>query len=225
MDQLKSSDVEVLVNRRPGFTGDVKLSAVGFTVGREAITKSLDVKEVTVKGDARTAQLRFTAKVDSELGTRPVLIRGEATDGGQTAVEFSQPLAMTVAQIPFVLSAPGKISLNAPRPGSTNVDEAELKVKVERRGFNGEIPLTLEGVPAGITVTGTNIPANAADATLLFTATGKTAPLTNATFTVHGAAMHNDRLYRHKTGGVKLNVSAPPVEVASTNAVVAPRQP
>jgi hypothetical protein len=225
MDQLKSGDVEVLVNRRPGFMGDIKLSAVGFTIGREPITKSLDVKEVTAKSDARTAQLKFTAKVDSELGTRAVLIRGEASDGGQTVAEFSQPVALAVAQIPFVLSAPGKVVLNAPRAGSTNMDEVELKVKVDRRGFTGEIPLTLEGVPAGITVSGTNIPANVAEAVLTFIATDKAPALTNSTFTIHGAAMHNDRLYRHKTGGVKLTVSQPAIEVASTNATVAPRQP
>ena len=223
MDQLKSGDVEVLVSRRPGFAGDIKLSAVGFVVGREQITKSFDVKEVTVKSDARTAQLKFTAKVDSELGTRTVLIRGEASDGGQSAIEFSQPIALTVGQIPFVLSAPGKVALNAPRPGSTNLDEVELKVKVDRRGFTGEIPLTVDGVPAGIMVTGTNIPANAGEATLMFAASDKAQPLTNGTFTVQGAAMHNDRLYRHKTGGVKLSVSLPQIEVASTNAVVTPR--
>ena len=225
MDQLKSGNVDVLINRRFGFAGDIKLSAIGFTVGREPITKSLDVKEVTVKSEARTAQLKFTAKVDSELGTRAVLIRGEANDEGQTVVEFSQPVALTVAQIPFVLSAPGRVALNAPRPGSTNLDEAELKLKIDRRGFMGAIPLTLDGVPAGISVNGTNVPANAGEVTMTFFATDKTQPLTNGTFTIQGTAMHNDRLYRHKTGGIKISVSAPPVELASTNATIISQQP
>ena len=222
MDQLKSGTVDVLVHRRPGFNGDIKLSAVGFSAGREAITKSFDVKEVTLKPDAATAQLKFTAKVDSELGTRAVLVRGEASDGGQTAVEFSQPIALTVLQIPFVLSAPGKVSLNAPRSGSTNVDEAELKVRVDRRAFPGEVPLTVEGVPAGIRVSGTNIPANTGEALLTFVATDKVQPMTNATVTIRGAAMHDDRLYRHKTT-VKLSVSPAAIEIASTNAAVAPK--
>jgi hypothetical protein len=113
--------------------------------------------------------------------------------------------------------------LNAPRPGSTNVDEAELKVKVDRRGFTGEIPLTIEGVPAGIRVSGANVAANAGEAILTFAATEKVQPVTNATLTIQGAAMHNDRLYRHKAGGVKLSVSPTPVEVASTNATVVPK--
>jgi len=226
MDQLQSGTVDVLVDRRAGFTGDVKLTAVGFVNGREQISKSLDVKEVTVKSDARTAQIKFTAKVDSELGTRAVLVRGEATDNGQTVVQFSQPIALTVAQIPFALSAaPAKLALNAPRAGSTNYDDATLKVKVDRRNFPGEIPLTLDGVPAGVKVDGAMIASNAADATLTFVVTEKAQPTTNATITIQGSAMHNDRMYRHKTGGIKLAIAPPPVEVASTNAVVVPKEP
>jgi hypothetical protein len=221
MDQLQSATIDVFVSRRAGFTGDVKLSAVGFSVGREPITKSLDFKEVTVKSNEATARLTLTAKVDSEIGTRAVLVRGEAAENGQTAVQFSQPLALTVAQIPFVLSAaPAKLALNLPRPGSTNLDEAALKIKVERRGFTGEIPLTIDGLPAGVKVEGTKVATNAADATLTFIAGEKAQPVTNATLTIRGAAMHNDRLYRHKPGAIKLTISPPVIEVASTNAIV-----
>ncbi len=226
MDQLQSGTIDVLVNRRAGFAGDVKLSAIGFTGARDPITKSLDVKEITVKSDARTAQLKLTAKAESEVGVRSVLVRGEASDGGQTVVQFSQPVAVSVAQIPFVLSAvSGKISLNLPQPGQTNVDEAVLKVKAERRNFTGAIPLTIEGLPAGVSITGTNIPPGEAEASLTIFATDKAAAGTNYTFTVHGAAMHNDRLYRHKTGGVRLSLALPSIEVASTNAAVVPTQP
>lgn len=226
MDQLQSATVDALILRRPGFTGDVKLSAVGFTTGREPITKSLDVKELTVKADARTAQLKFTAKVDSELGTRAIQLRGEATENGQAVVQFSQPMALTVAQIPFVLSVtPAKIALNLARSGGTNADEATVKVKVERRNFTGAIPLLLEGLPAGVQVHGTNIPSGAGEAALVFTATEKAAAGTNYAFVVQGTALHNDRLYRHKTGGVKLILTAPPAEIATTNAAAVPKEP
>ena len=176
-----------------------------------------------VKADARTAQLKITAKVDSELGTRAILLRGEATENGQTAVQFSQPVALTVVQIPFVLSAaPDKISIKVPRTGETNAEETTVKVKVERRNFPGAIPLTVEGLPAGVRVTGTNIPPNAAEAALVFTATEKALAGTNYTFAVQGAALHNDRLYRHKTGGVKLKLAMPVAEV-TTNAAAMPQ--
>ena len=226
LDQLQSATVDALIIRRPGFTGDVKLTAVGFVAGREPITKSLDVKELAVKADARTAQLKLTAKVDSELGTRAIQLRGEATENGQVVVQFSQPMALTVAQIPFVLSAtPAKISFKIPRAGETNADEATVKVKVERRNFPGAIPLTVEGLPAGVQVSGTNIPADTAEVALVFTATEKAAAGTNYTFVVQGAALHNDRLYRHKTGGVKLTLAMPAAEVATTNAAAVPKEP
>ncbi len=227
MDQLQSATIDVLVNRQAGFTQDVKITALGFVAGREPISKSLNVPELTSKGDARTAQLKLTANIDAEIGVRHVLVRGEALINGQAVVEFSQPVALAVTQIPFVLSAtPSKISLNAPPAGSTNVDEMELKVKVDRRGFTGELPLVLTGLPVGVKVDGTNLAANAGELVIKFIATDKTPPTTNATVTIQAAAMFNDRLYRHKTGGIKVVVSPPAaIEVAATNVVLVPKQP
>jgi hypothetical protein len=214
------------VSRQAGFTQDVKVSAVGFTVGREPITKNFAVKELTVKSDARTAQLKLTANVNSELGVRTVLVRGEATNNGQSVVQFSQPVAVAVTQIPFVLTASQtKLGLNAARPGATNFDDVTMKVNVERRGYAGDIPLTLTGLPAGVKVDGTNIAANAADTTLTFVATEQAKPTTNATITIQGAAMFNDRIYRHKTAGVRLAIAPSAVEVATTNAVAPPKEP
>jgi len=226
MDQLQSATIDVLVNRQAGFTQDVKITVIGFSAGREPINKSLTVKEMTVKSDARTAQLKLTATANSELGVRTVLVRGEATNNGQMVVQFSQPVAVAVTQIPFVLTAAQtKLGLNAARPGVTNFDDVTMKVTVERRGYAGEIPLTLTGVPVGVNVDGTNIAANAADTTLTFFATEQAKPTTNATITIQGAAMFNDRIYRHKTAGVRLVITPPAVEVATTNAVVAPKEP
>ena len=56
MDQLRSANVDVTIGRRPGFTGDVKLSVVGFSAGRAPVTKSLDVRENTLKGEAAPAR-------------------------------------------------------------------------------------------------------------------------------------------------------------------------
>ena len=226
MDQLQSTTIEVLVNRQAGFTQDVKLTAIGFSAGRDPITKNLDVKELTVRSDVRTAQLKLTANVNSELGVRTVLVRGECTNNGQSVVQFSQPVAVAVTQIPFVLTAAQtKLGLNAARPGATNFDDVTMMVKVERRGYAGEIPLTLTGVPVGVNVDGTNIAANAADTTLTFFATEQARPTTNAAITIQGVAMFNDRLYRHKTAGIRLAIAPAAVQVAATNAVESPKQP
>jgi hypothetical protein len=226
MDQLQSGALEVVVNRRSGFNQEVKLSIVGFSGGRDPITKSLDVKEITVKSNETMVKVPLTAKVDSEVATRAVFVRGEATHGGEKVVQFSQPVAVTVAQIPFVLSAaPAKLTLNTPRSGSTNVDEVILKVKVDRRNFTGEVPLVIDGNLPGVRIEGTNVTANAAEAAVKFVASESTPSLTNVSFTVTGAAMHKDRLYRHKTGAIRLSVLPPAasIEVASTNAAVVPK--
>ena len=226
MDQLQSATIDVLVNRQTGFTQEVRISAVGFSVGREPITKSIDVKELTVKSDARTGQLKLTAKVNSELGVRTVLVRGEAIHNGQAAVQFSQPVAVAVTPIPFVLTASQtKLGLNAARLGATNFDDVTMKVNVERRGYAGEIPLTLTGLPSGVKVDGTNIAPNAADTTLTFVATDQAKPTTNATITIQGVAMFNDRIYRHKTAGVRLAIAPSAAEVAATNAASGAKEP
>jgi hypothetical protein len=227
MDQEQSGTIDVVVQRRPGFNEDIKLSAVGFTVGREPITKSFDARDVIVKSNDM-AKLTLKAKIDSEIGTRTILVRGEATNNGQSVVQFSQPVAVTIAQIPFVLSAaPAKVSLNAPRSGATSeVDEVSIKIKVDRRGFTGEVPLVLDGLPTGVTVDGTNIAANAAEGTLKFIASDKVVSGTNYSVTVKGTITHNDRIYRRSTGAIKLTISPPAaLEVAATNAVSASKQP
>jgi len=227
VDQLKAGNIDVLVNRRPGFTGDVKLSALGFSAGRAAITKSFDVKEVTAKADAATAQLKFTPKSDSELGTRYVLVRGEANHNGQSVVEFSQPIAVTVSQIPFVLSTSStNITLVAPAPGATNFDQVEVKVRADRRKFTNEIELTWEGVPAGVKLEGTNLVANTNELVVKLSATEKTKSATNITLRVRGMALHNDRIYRHSPKSIRLTIAPPEmIDVAVTNAVAAPKQP
>ncbi|HEY2951601.1 MAG TPA: PPC domain-containing protein, partial [Verrucomicrobiae bacterium] len=65
VEQNQSATIEVMVQRRDGFTGDVKLSAEGFSAGREAITKSFEVGEITVKGSESIGKLTFKAKLDS----------------------------------------------------------------------------------------------------------------------------------------------------------------
>jgi hypothetical protein len=98
-------------------------------------------------------------------------------------------------------------------------------VKVDRRDFTGEVPLVIDANLPGIRIEGTNIAANAAEAAVKFVASESTPSLTNVSFTVTGAAMHKDRLYRHKTGAIRLSVLPPAasIDLASTNAAVVPK--
>ena len=65
----------MLGQRKEGFTGDIKLTAEGFSAGREPITKSFDMREATLKGAEAVTNVKLTAKVDAEVGTRTVIIK------------------------------------------------------------------------------------------------------------------------------------------------------
>jgi hypothetical protein len=212
IEQNRSATIEALVQRREGFTGDIKLTAEGYSAGKEAITKSLDVGEVTLKPTENSAKVKVTAKQDSEIGTRTIVLRGEAAVDGQTAVEYSRELPVTITQIPFVLSSTlPKLSVTAVPPGSESAaGEASTIIKVERRdGFTNELDLKITGMPSGITTTLDKIPANATETTLKIVATDKAAVGTNYTFTVLGTSMHKDRNFKFRTPPVALVVNAP----------------
>src|SRR6185369_9715718 len=90
IEQQQSARVEVLAQRRDDFTGEIKLSAEGFSAGKDPITKSFDVKEVTLKAGETLGQLSIKPKMDSEIGTRTIMIKGEASVDGQAVVRSEE---------------------------------------------------------------------------------------------------------------------------------------
>ena len=82
----------------------------------------------------------------------------------------------------------------------------------------------IEGLPAGIKSELGKLAAGVAETTLKITATEK-APITNATCTVVGTAMFNDRNYKTRTGPITLVISAPEQIEIATNAPPATATP
>ena len=226
VEQLQSVRIEVLAQRRDGFLGDIKLSAEGFLPVKDPITKSFEVADVTLKGSETLGNLSLKPKLESEIGTRTIIIKGEASADGQPYVQYSSTLPLTVLQVPFVLSSTlTRLSATALPTNSTSAAaEVSTAVKVERRdGFTNEVLLSLEGLPAGIKSTLENIPANGTETTLKLVATDKAAPGTNS-FTLLGSGIHHDRTYKHRSVAIALVISAPdPMEtpIRTTNAAVA----
>jgi hypothetical protein len=211
IEQEQSAKLEVLAQRREGFAGEIKLSAEGFAAGKEPITKSFDTKEITVKAGDTLGQVSLKPKMDSEIGTRTVIIRGEATVDGQSVVQYSGPVPVTVVQLPFAVSSTlSRLSVTAlPTNSASAAAEASTTIKVERRaGFTNELSLSLEGMPAGINTTLEAIPANGTETTLKLVATEKALAGTN-TFRILAAGLHNDRTYKHRTAAITLVVSLP----------------
>lgn len=216
VSQGESTTVEALLTRRADFTGEVRVAVEGFSAGREPISRSVATKAVTLQGNAMRARLDLTAKMDSEVGTRPAWFKAEAEVDGRTVRVLSQPFLLTIAPFPFTLATSlPRVSVTVPPPGvQSPAAEAEFSIKTERRGwFTDDIALELEGVPGGITATSTNLPRGSTEAVIRLIASENAAAGTN-TLTIVGTAHVNGREFRHRAS-IALIVSPPAEQLAA----------
>jgi hypothetical protein len=218
VEQDQSVNFETLIERRDGFNGEVKVSLEGFSAGREPATKSFEFQPITIKGNESRGAVSAKAKLDSEIGARMVVLRGDATVNGQAVTQYSAPFPVATSEIPFMLTTTLKrvVVTAVPAGSQSSANEAVFQVKANRRaGFNGEIELKLEGIPEGITATVEKIPASAGEATVKLLASEKVTPTTNEiSLTFTGVGAFKEKTYRFKPPTVALQVNAPePVEV------------
>jgi hypothetical protein len=212
LEQDSSGSLQGKIKRTGGFAGDLTVSVEGFTGnGDSPITDSIDVNSITVKGDAQSFSIPLKARLNSELGTRPIFLRAETNLNGGAVVQYSAAIPLTVREYPFQLSTSlPRLSITALAPGIKSASgEAEFSVKVSRRGwFTGAITLSIEGLPEGVVATSTNLPPNASEASFTLTTDGKAKPGTN-TFIVYGTANPNGMNFRQPAPGVVLTINAP----------------
>ncbi|MDB6037159.1 MAG: hypothetical protein JWM99_1000 [Verrucomicrobiales bacterium] len=212
IEQEQTAPVDAIVERRHGFAGEIKITVEGFSAGREPATRSFDFQPITVKGNEVSGIINLRTKLDSEIGTRAAIVRAEATVDGSTVVEYSTSFALATKELPFVLrTSLTKLAVTALPPGSQSAaSEAAFTSKVERRaGFNGEVVIAVEGIPAGVTVMADKIPASGGEAPIKLVATDKAAIGKDVALTVTGTGVFNDRTYRQKAPPVTLTVNAP----------------
>jgi hypothetical protein len=160
MDQGQSAPVECLVVRQSGFTSEIQVSLEGFSTGREALARNFDVESVTVKAGESRARLSPKAKSDSETGTRSIVFKGESKIDGQSFIQYSRAIPLTVDAVPFTLvsSLPRLAVTASPPEKKSPASEAEFSIKASRRGwFDENIALAVEGLPEGISASTTNI--------------------------------------------------------------------
>ncbi|MBI2929533.1 MAG: PPC domain-containing protein [Verrucomicrobia bacterium] len=214
VEQNQSTGVEVLLTRRAGFLDDVQLSLEGFSTGRDPITRSVETQPVTLKGTDTRATINLKARLDSELGTRPIWIKAE----GQGMTILSRPLTLTIGEFPFSLSTSlPRLGVTVPPPGvKSEAAEAEMTVKTARRGwFTDDITLALEGLPEGVAATSTNLPRGVTEALFRFTASDKAKAGTN-TVTFIGTTSVNGRNFQNRAAfTLTVNAAAEP-EVATS---------
>jgi hypothetical protein len=224
-EQDQSLNIDAFIERRNGFTGEIKVSLEGFSAGREPATKSFDYQPITIKGAETRGSVALKAKLDSEIGARMMVLRGDATVNGQPVTQYSPPFPVQTSEIPFMLTTTSKrLIVTALAPGSqSSANEALFVVKANRRaGFNGEIDLKLEGVPEGMTATVEKIAASAAETTVKLLASDKAVPTTKEIeLKLTGTGTFKDKTYRFKPQPIALLVNAPePVEVKTAEVKV-----
>jgi len=219
-DQNQSATIQVRAQRMNGFTNDIELSAEGYSTDREPISKNFDIPSVTIKGEQSRGKLTLNAKSAAETGTRTIVIKGTAVVSGQTNVQYTQTIPLTINPIPFSLdSSLPRLSVTALPPGAKSAaGEAVFSIKAGRRaGFTGEITLSIEGLPEGIVASFDKIPANQDEAAVKITATGKAPVGKELSFTFLGTGMFKDRNYKYRTPAIKLSVTAPEETLTSAN--------
>ena len=222
VEQNQATTVEVFAERKEGFNGEIKIVAEGFNAGREPLSKSFTGGEGVIKAGESTGKISITPKMDSELGIRTITVRGESTADGQSVVTYSSPIPVSVTQYPLVLSSTlPRLSLALLPPGSASAaGEAETKIRVERRGgFNGEVELSLEGLPEGVRSELPKLPEGVGEVTLRLVATEQAKVGTNYSLRVIGKGVFNDKNYRARTGKIELTIAVPETVEIATNAV------
>ena len=218
MEQNQSAAVELLIHRHNGFTGDIQVTAEGFSAGKEPLNKNVELQQVTLKAADARATLNLKAKLDSETGTRMILFKAEAKVDGQTNVQYSRPIPLTIDPVPFTLanSLPRLAVTAMPPDKKSAASEAEFSVKANRRGwFTDDITLAVEGVPEGLLINSTNIPRGAGEAAFKIIASDKAPAGKEVSLTVVGTANINGRNHQFRGSPVVVTINAPASETGS----------
>jgi hypothetical protein len=206
----------VTAARRYGFDG-----AIGFTV--EGLLPGVHLEGVpTILPGQTEARLFLTADPGASIaagalrviGTAGTLVRraGALQENyvrrddrvERTTRPVSLPMiAITDGPDLTVSTAAQTLTL---APGKT----AELLVTIQRKtGFGVKVPLIVVGLPAGVTVTGTDIAENASEAKLTFTAEA-TAAVGSVVLTVIARSLVDELRFReHVAAPVRLSIIAP----------------
>lgn len=192
--QGANATVSATVSRGGGFTGDATLSVEGVPTG---VTGA--VSNVVTSGGTTTATVTISVAVTTVPGTYNLTIRGHGTG----VSDATAGLALTVTAAPgFSLtlsSGSATVAQGANAPTTATIARAG--------GFAGDVALTVEGAPTGVTSAVSNIvtAAGVTTATVTVSAALTTTPGSyNLTVRGHGTSVSD------VTAGLALAVTAAP---------------
>ena len=157
-----SASTTISVNALNGFGGVVTLSVLGLPSGLTA-----GFVPPTVTGSGPTT-LTLTAVAGTAVGTYPLIVKG--TSGALSATTL---VTVQITGKDFLMAA-GVSSLTIAQGGSASTSVTVTPIS----GFNGTVDLSVDGLPAGVTVVVTppSILNGSGSAGLVFSATPLTVP-------------------------------------------------
>ena len=221
VEQAGNTGIEVAIQRREGFDGEVKIIAEDLAgIGQPSLT---------LPGSQARGRMVLNPGYNAPPGVRPLMLRAEAKVDGENVVEYAPaPVWITVQGIPLFITAmlPGSpffrtdpvrlAAVALPNGTKSEANRTEFVVKVERRGFAGDIPLSVDGLPAGVTASHGMIVSNLSEASIKLVVGEKT-ELKEHSFTVLASVTNSDRIIRQRTQPVTLTAQAPEKELAASS--------
>jgi hypothetical protein len=189
----------VTTNRQNGFDGEIALAFDGLPAGVRLLGAP-----VIVKGQSAVTLL-VTADAGAAPSASPLRVTGTATLGGKFVTRRAESRERSYVKrddkveestrpvpLPFAaVSGPSDLIATTGADRLTLVvgKSAELKVSVQRKaGFTAKIPLIVQGLPAGVSVDGAEVPENKSEATLTLKAE-ENATVGAATLTILGRSL------------------------------------
>lgn len=204
LEQNGSVALTVNMTRKDGFDSDVTLKIQDLPLGIVASSAKIS------KGQTSTS-ITLTATSDAPLGAMaiPLRISGHAAE----LSEFGDPMATGIESVEYVTSqiqkvpvadavlaltpavAPFSLSTEVPSVTVRKEQPQEVKVTVSRRpGIVGPVTLSMQGLPANVSVPAVTVPAEASEATLILTAAANAVVAENNILIQGQMTIENQRL-------------------------------
>lgn len=180
--QELSAKVKVIAERGEGLDAAITLAVnpekVGLPANVTADVKPIDAGQTEI-------EITFTGADKAPLGPFTVVLTGSHAKDNVTTTASTPGIGLKL-EAPFTLT-PSLANAKLTRGGTTN-----LKVAVQRNpAFAGEIKLTLDKLPAGVTAAETVLPADQTEVEIVLTAAADAAAGTVDTIVVNGVSAAN----------------------------------
>lgn len=183
------------LTRGGGFTGTVNLTVTGAPAGVTAV-----VSNIVTSGTTTTATVTVTIDATTVPGNYPMVVHG--TGSGVTEATASYALTVTAAPVPaytLTLSAPALTILQGAATPTTTVNLA-------RDNFSGNVALTVENLPTGVTAAFAPVSPISGNSSVLTLTVAAAAPAgTFANLVVRGVAPG----LADRTAPLSLTIAAP----------------